>query len=69
MAWWGAAWVLGPNINAAMDPEKVPEAWEFLQKAKARANRVSDREKAYINALSARYDPNALDDRSARDRS
>ncbi len=25
MGYWGAAWVLGPNINAAMDPANVPE--------------------------------------------
>ncbi|NBD18853.1 MAG: hypothetical protein GVY04_22780 [Cyanobacteria bacterium] len=68
MAWWGAAWVLGPNINGAMDPENIPEAWELLQKAKAKVEGVSDREKAYINALAARYRPEAVVDRSSLDR-
>ncbi|KPV41949.1 hypothetical protein AN478_00095 [Thiohalorhabdus denitrificans] len=67
MAWWGAAWVLGPNINAAMDPAQAPEAWELLQKAQAAAEGASDREKAYIEALAKRYGPEALEDRSSRD--
>jgi tetratricopeptide (TPR) repeat protein len=68
MAWWGAAWVLGPNINAAMDPAQVPRAWELLQKARAAAGEASAREQAYINALAKRYGPEALADRSSRDR-
>lgn len=68
MAWWGAAWVLGPNINTAMDPARAPEAWELLRKAQAAAEGASPREKAYIQALAERYGPEALDDRSSRDR-
>ncbi|RFF27485.1 MULTISPECIES: tetratricopeptide repeat protein [unclassified Wenzhouxiangella] len=67
MCWWGAAWVLGPNINTAMDPEMVPEAWELLQKAEAAAEHASEREKAYIEALAQRYGPEPLEDRSSRD--
>lgn len=67
MAWWGAAWVLGPNINTAMNPENAPKAWELLQKAQAAASKTSAREQAYINALAQRYGPEALDDRSSRD--
>jgi len=67
MAWWGAAWVLGPNINGAMDPAQVPRAWELLQKAQATAEGASARERAYIDALAKRYGPEALADRSPRD--
>ncbi|MCL7944687.1 tetratricopeptide repeat protein [Marinobacter sp. ATCH36] len=67
MAWWGAAWVLGPNINSAMNPENAPKAWELLQKAEATASKASVREQAYINALAKRYGPTAMENRSSRD--
>lgn len=67
MCWWGAAWVLGPNINTAMDPERVPEAWELLQKAEAASEHATEREHAYIEALGKRYGPEPLEDRSPRD--
>ncbi len=68
MCWWGAAWVLGPNINAAMNPADAPEAWRLLKNAQSVANGVSPREKAYVSALSKRYGPEPLEDRSPRDR-
>jgi tetratricopeptide (TPR) repeat protein len=68
MAWWGAAWVLGPNINAAMERENVQKAWQLLLKTKRAAHRVSEREQAYIHALHRRYGAVPLRDRSARDR-
>lgn len=68
MCWWGVALALGPNINAPMDPEKVPRAWEALQKARALADGASPREQAYIEALSKRYVENPPEDRSALDR-
>lgn len=67
MAWWGAAWVLGPNINGAMDPARVPDAWKYLQRARAAAGGVTERERAYVEALAERYGPEPLDDRSSRD--
>ena len=67
MAWWGVAFVLGPNINAAMDKAVVPEAWDALRKAQVLADKATAREQAYIAALAKRYssDPNA--DRKALD--
>jgi tetratricopeptide (TPR) repeat protein len=55
MCWWGVALVLGPNINLPMAPEAAAPAWEALSRARAGAARVSDRERAYIEALTARY--------------
>jgi tetratricopeptide (TPR) repeat protein len=55
MCWWGTALVLGPNINLPMDPAAAAPAWEALSKARAGAARVSDRERAYIEALTTRY--------------
>ena len=55
MCWWGTALVLGPNINLPMDPTAAGPAWEALSKARAGAAKVSDRERAYIEALTTRY--------------
>ena len=55
MCWWGVALVLGPNINLPMDPAAAAPAWEALSKARAAAPKVSKRERAYIDALAARY--------------
>jgi tetratricopeptide (TPR) repeat protein len=55
MCWWGAALVLGPHVNAGMDPANNSKAWRRLQQARALASGASEREQAYIEALSARY--------------
>lgn len=55
MCWWGAALVLGPHVNAGMDPSNNEKAWRRLQKARALAGRASPREQAFIDALSARF--------------
>lgn len=55
MCWWGASLVLGPHVNAAMDPQDNADAWTRLQRAQALAPKASERERAFIQALSARY--------------
>jgi tetratricopeptide (TPR) repeat protein len=67
MAYWGQALVLGPNINAPMAPEAEPKAGELLQKAIALRGKATARERAYIDALAARYTGNAAD-RAVADR-
>ncbi len=67
MCWWGASLVLGPNINAAMDPASNAPAFERVKQAQALAKNASKREQAYINALSARYSEHAPDDRTPLD--
>ena len=67
MAYWGQALVLGPNINAAMAPDDEPKAFELVKKASAAKTRVTPRERAYIEALTARYTGKA-DDRQQADR-
>ena len=37
MCWWGASLVLGPHVNAAMDPANNPKAWDRLQRAQRAA--------------------------------
>ena len=67
MAYWGQALVLGPNINAAMAPEAEPKALALVQKAIALKSKANARERAYIDALAARY-TGKPEDRAAADR-
>ena len=67
MAYWGHALVLGPNINAPMDPEAEPKAYELVQRAVALKAGASPRERAYIDALAVRYTGKA-EDRAKADR-
>jgi tetratricopeptide (TPR) repeat protein len=67
MAYWGQALVLGPNINAPMDPASEPKALELIQQAIALKPKASPRERALIDALATRYTGKA-DDRGAADR-
>ena len=67
IAYWGQALVLGPNINAPMDAAAEPKALELLNKAVALKSHATSRERAYIDALSARYTGKA-EDRVAADR-
>ena len=67
MAYWGHALVLGPNINATMNPEDEPKALELVQRAVALKRYATPRERAYIDALANRYTGKA-DDRTKADR-
>ena len=55
MAYAGHALVLGPNINAPMDAGAEPTAYELAQKAVSLKSRVTARERAFIDAIAARY--------------
>lgn len=66
MAYWGQAFALGPNINAPMDPATEPQARALVAKAIAMKSHVSERERAYIDALAVRYTGKA-EDRAAAD--
>jgi len=67
MAYWGQALVLGPNINAGMEPDDEPRAHGLIQQAVGFKANASPREQAYIEALAQRYSGKAAD-RAARDR-
>jgi len=45
MCWWGAALVLGPHVNAAMDAGNNDKAWSRLRKALALAVSGTPRER------------------------
>jgi len=55
MAYWGVALAMGSNYNVQADGPSLLEAFSNLQKAVALAPKVSEHERAYINALSKRY--------------
>lgn len=67
IAYWGQALVLGPNINAPMDPAAEPQALELIRKALALKAKATPRERAYIEALAVRYSGKP-EDRAAGDR-
>lgn len=68
MAYWGVALALGPNINAPMTEQAAPEAWKALQRAREFAPKVTEREQAYIQALSERYADEVRPDRAKLDK-
>jgi tetratricopeptide (TPR) repeat protein len=67
MAYWGLAFVLGPNINAPMNAADGPRAYALTQKALALAKKASAKERALIEALATRYATEAPADRSSLD--
>jgi tetratricopeptide (TPR) repeat protein len=67
IAYWGQALVLGPNINAVMEPNEEPHAYELVQKAQALKGKASAKERALIDALATRYSGSA-DHRVANDK-
>ncbi len=55
IAYWGQALVLGPNINAMMEPDDEPLALKRVQQAKSLIDKATEKEQALINALAKRY--------------
>lgn len=55
ICYWGEALALGPHVNAGMDSASGVQAWAALQKARQLAPKASAKERAYIDALAARY--------------
>jgi tetratricopeptide (TPR) repeat protein len=67
MAWWGEAFVLGPNINAPMMPEAVAPAVAALAKAVELAPGAPAKDRAMIAALEKRYSADPKAERPALD--
>jgi tetratricopeptide (TPR) repeat protein len=55
MPYWGIALALGPNINSVMEKKDERRAIEMVQKARRLADRATQKEQAYIEALITRY--------------
>ncbi len=67
MCFWGEALVLGPNINAPMDPAANEPALAALAKASELAGGASEKERALVEALARRYSRDPGADRAALD--
>ncbi|HNP60485.1 MAG TPA: hypothetical protein PKM72_06565, partial [Nitrospirales bacterium] len=67
MCYWGEALVLGPNINAPMDPSVVPQAFAAVEKALTLKDQATEKEGALIQALAMRYSKEVMADRSPLD--
>jgi tetratricopeptide (TPR) repeat protein len=63
MAWWGFAYVLGPNYNAGMETDNFQRAYDAAQKAKKLSSSCTRKEKDLIEALTYRY---SKDDKASR---
>lgn len=64
MAYWGYAYVLGPNYNAGMEGDNYERAYNAIQKAlKLSQNSSNEKEKALIRVMSKRYVKEPTDDR------
>lgn len=67
MAYWGFAYVLGPNYNAGMEDDNYQRAYKACQKAVSLTRHCTGKEKALIQALTYRYAPEPPEVRSALD--
>jgi len=67
MAYWGMAYVLGPNINLPMDAGVVHNAYEAIQTAISLLDDETQKEKDFVMALSKRYSSEVMEDRSPLD--
>ena len=65
MCWWGSALVLGPHVNATMDAGNNAKA--FMRAQKAMKMEGTPRERAFTQALAARYAQNPPADRKPLD--
>jgi tetratricopeptide (TPR) repeat protein len=65
MPMWGKAWALGPNYNLDIDDARAQAAYAALVKAQSLAANSPENERAYVEALSARYSADVKADRPA----
>ena len=55
ICYWGEAWAWGSYLNGPMRPFEAPHAYAALQEAVALVGGASPKERAYVEALTARY--------------
>ena len=63
MAFWGYAYVLGPNYNAGMEPDNYQRAYEAIQTAKELSKNSTQKEKELIETMAIRYAQKPPEDR------
>jgi predicted Zn-dependent protease len=62
MGYWGLAFVLGPNYNAALNPTSLDDINDALNKAVFYSKKASKLEQGLINALAKRYPKEEVQD-------
>ena len=67
MAYWGYAYVLGPNYNAGMEADNYDRAFKAIQKAKQLSKTTSEKEQELIKVMALRYDSIPPEDRTPLD--
>lgn len=67
MAFWGYAYVLGPNYNGGMEEDNYQRAYSAAVKAQSLAPKCTPKEAALIKALATRYEARPPADRSHLD--
>lgn len=67
MAYWGYAYVLGPNYNGGMEEDNYQRAYDAAIKAQSLSGNCSSKEVALINALLSRYETRPPADRKHLD--
>ena len=55
MCWWGIAYAYGPHVNAGMDSASGVKAYEAARKALSLSKTAPAWQRAYIEAVAARY--------------
>ncbi|HKZ36996.1 MAG TPA: tetratricopeptide repeat protein [Chryseolinea sp.] len=68
MAYWGLALAFGPNLNDWNPKDRERMALEAIQKAQSKKERISQVEKDFIDAMAARYDGKAYENRDSLNR-
>ena len=68
MAWWGIALAAGPNYNDPGDGTRDKRAYGAIQKALALRKKITEPERAYVDAVAKRYTAERPPDRKALDR-
>jgi tetratricopeptide (TPR) repeat protein len=68
MAWWGFAYVLGPNYNAGMEPDNYERAHAAITRAQALKGTCTPKEQGLIDAMALRYTATPVEDRAPLDK-
>ena len=67
MCWWGVAYAYGPHVNAGMDSASGAAAYAASRKAVRLIGNTTGWERAWIDAVAARYGPVPTADRAKHD--
>lgn len=67
MAFFGYAYVLGPNYNAGMEKDNYQKAYNAIQKALTLSTNTTEKEKQLINTMALRYAPQPPENRNQLD--